>query len=383
MGVNMATFQGSKLNINIPSTIDITYPIFIGADVLKLSGKLIKEYIPATKLLLVTNDTIFPIYGNTVVCSLRDASFDVKTAVIPDGEDYKNFGWFKVILDKAVDFNLERNDAIIALGGGVIGDMVGYAAASYLRGIDLVQLGTTLLAQVDSSIGGKVGINHPKGKNLIGAFYQPKCVVNDVNTLKTLDRRNLKNGLGEVLKYAFIEKTCNYRGKSINLFNYLNDNKENIYRLNSEVITEIVSYCCKLKAAVVEQDEKEAGLRAILNLGHTTGHALEVCGGYQLLSHGEAVSIGTIAAIRLAKNKGLMDAEFCDQAENLINYFELPSMIPQEIEIKSILRAMKLDKKVLKNKIRFILPVNTIGKVEIFDNIDEDLITSVLETMYT
>jgi 3-dehydroquinate synthase len=372
----------TELKINLKARDSLSYPIYIGTNILKNAGNLVKNHISSSKILLVSNDTVFPIYGKTVIEALKKEGFDIKTTVIPDGEDYKNFGWFKVILDKAIDFNLERSDAIAALGGGVIGDMAGYAASSYLRGINLVQIATTLLAQVDSSIGGKTGINHPRGKNLIGAFYQPKSVIIDVSTLNTLDKRNLKNGLAEVLKYAFIQESCNYKEKSLNFFDFLYDNKDLIYKLDSKVIREMISYCCELKAAVVEQDEKEAGLRAILNLGHTTGHALEVCGDYNLLSHGEAVSIGMIAAIRLSKNKSLIDYNLAEKAENLIKHFDLPVYIPEEISIDRIIAAMKLDKKVQKKKVRFILPVKSMGKVEIYNDISDEEIIKVLEGMY-
>ncbi|MEW5819758.1 MAG: 3-dehydroquinate synthase [Cyanobacteriota bacterium] len=371
-----------KLNIDIPSQINISYPIFIGERIFKKTGEIIKQYIPSSKLLLVSNDTVFPIYGNQVIEILKQEGFNVKSVVIPDGEDYKNINWLKVIIDKAIDFNLERKDSIVALGGGVIGDMAGFAAASYLRGINLVQIATTLLAQVDSSIGGKVGINHAKGKNLIGAFYQPKCVIIDVLTLNTLDKRNLKNGLAEVLKYAFIEESCNCNNKKLNFFNFLNENKNQIYKLDVETIATMIEHCCILKAAVVEQDEKESGLRAILNLGHTTGHALEVCGNYQILSHGEGVSIGMIAALRIASEMELISKNLACESERFIKNFELLTSIPENINVKDIIEAMKKDKKIIKGKLRFILPTKNIGNVEIYDNVDEKLLINVLNSLY-
>lgn len=371
-----------QLTIDISTNKNVSYPIFIGDGILKRVGEGVKHYTSSSKLLLVSNDKVFPIYGNIVLESLKEAGFDVKKVILPDGEDYKNLDCFKEILDKAVEFKLERSDSIVALGGGVIGDMAGYAASSYLRGINLVQMPTTLLAQVDSSIGGKVGINHSMGKNLIGAFYQPKCVIIDVNTLKTLDLRNIKTGLAEVLKYSFIEKTCNYKGEAKNFFAFLNNKREEIYNLDSDVITELVSYCCSLKAAVVEQDEKEAGLRAILNLGHTTGHALEVCGNYKLLTHGEAVSIGIIAALRLSAQKGILDDQLLEKGENLIKDFGLPYKIPSNLSLEDIICAMYLDKKVVKGKIRFVLPRKSLGEVGIYNDISDIQITEVLKTMY-
>lgn len=372
----------TQLSIDIPVQQNITYPIYIGEKILKKAGELIKNHVPSTKLLLVSNNTVFPIYGQLVSDSLKQAGFEVKTVVLPDGEDYKNIEWFKVIIDNAINFKLERNDTILALGGGVIGDMAGYAASSYLRGINLVQIATTLLAHVDSSIGGKVGINHSKGKNLIGAFYQPKCVIIDVSTLQTLDKRNIKNGLAEVLKYAYIEQTCNLNDENLNLFNFLKEKKDLIYKLDSDTITQMVAYCCKLKAAVVEQDEKESGIRAILNFGHTTGHALEVCGDYQLISHGEGVSIGIIAACRLAKNKNLINENTLNKAEQLIKDFDLIDKIPSQISVTSIMKAMKLDKKIQKRQLRFVLPVDSIGNVSIYKDLSDTDIQTVLKSMY-
>lgn len=370
------------LNIDIPHKSNVSYPIFIGEKTLNKAGEYVKKYTSSKKLLLVSNDTVYPLYGNKVVENLKASGFEVETVIIPDGEDYKNIESFKMILDKAIDFKLERKDSIVALGGGVIGDLTGFAAASYLRGVNFVQIPTTLLSHVDSSIGGKVGINHTKGKNLIGAFYQPKCVLIDVLTLNTLDLRNLKNGLGEVLKYAFIETTCNLNTELLDFFHFLKENKDRIYNLEPDTIIKMIAYSCKLKAAVVEQDEKETGLRAILNLGHTTGHALELCGNYKQISHGEGVAIGTIAALRLSKQLNLIDEALVISAENLIKQYELPHSIPGNFSIENIINGMKRDKKVLEGKVRFILPEKEIGKVDIFDNIDTSLITRVLKSLY-
>lgn len=378
----MENKQYIKLNIDIPDKGNATYPILIGNGILIDAGNIVKQYVSSSKLLVVSNDIVFPLYGKQVIESLRNAGFKVKTTIITDGEENKNLNWFKVIIDEAIDFKLTRKDAFIALGGGVIGDITGYAAASYLRGINIIQIGTTLLAQVDSSIGGKVAINHEKGKNLIGAFYQPKCVITDVTTLKTLDNRNLKSGLAEVLKYSFIEKSTNYLNNEICFFDFLDKNKSSICALDYNIVAEMISHCCKLKASVVEQDEREAGLRAILNLGHTIGHALEVCGEYNLLLHGEAISIGMVTAIKISEKIKLIDESIANNAVSLILKYDLPYNIPKEITIEDIVKAMKLDKKVSDGKIRFILPTKKIGIVDIFDNIkDSDLVT-VLESMY-
>lgn len=371
-----------KYVVEIPQAKELSYPIFIGEKVLKDAGKIIKEYTQSSKLLLVTNDTVFPIYGNMVTEVLKEAGFNVKTVVIPDGEDYKNINWYKVILDKAIEFKLERLDSIVALGGGVIGDMAGFAAASCLRGISLVQIATTLLAQVDSSVGGKVGINHFQGKNLIGAFYQPKCVIIDTKTLETIDKRQLRNGFAEVIKYAFIEKSCNCAENDGKFFDYLNNNYENIRVLEPEAIRHIVRYSCSLKAAVVQQDEREAGLRAILNFGHTTGHALEVCGNYKEVLHGEGVAIGMVVALNLAKEMGLIEQTVVEKGVEFIKKVKLPYQIPSSMSVEDIMAAMKLDKKVQKGDIRFVLPVKELGKVEIFRNIEEEKLIKALKASY-
>ena len=196
----------------------------------------------------------------------------------------KDISSLEIIWDKAVEYKLERKDTILALGGGVIGDIAGFAASAYLRGIDFIQVPTTLLAQVDSSVGGKVAINRKSGKNLIGAFYQPKFVLTDIKTLKTLSIEDLKTGLAEVIKYAFIEKTCGLEEPAMNLIEYLIEKKDEIFSLNSEIVCELVEYCCKLKAVVVNQDEKESGLRTILNFGHTIGHAIEKCTNFEIFT---------------------------------------------------------------------------------------------------
>jgi len=371
-----------KIDVRIPQKSDPSYPIIINYNLLNFVPEIIGKYVNKNKLLLVSNEKVFFLYGQKLVKNFIDNNFNIQTVILPDGEDFKNLDSFKGIIDSALDFNLGRNDAMIALGGGVIGDMTGYAAASFLRGIDFIQIPTTLLSQVDASVGGKVGINHIKGKNLIGAFYQPKCVLIDPSTLTTLDNKNLKSGFGEVLKYAFIEKLCGLELYKTSFFDFLEINSTLINQLDKQIIAEMIKYCCLLKASVVQQDEKEIGLRAILNLGHTIGHALEVCGKYIQLAHGEAVSIGMVAAFNLSRNLRFINECICDRAINLVKIYDLPYKIPQNILIKDILESMKLDKKRVNNKTRFILPVNDIGNVNIYDNISNEDVTKVLELMY-
>jgi 3-dehydroquinate synthase len=353
------------LKVELKKTVDNSYPIEIGSQLLAKAGKYIKKATKAKKLLIVTNETVFKLYYAKFVSSLED--FEIEKVVLKDGEKHKNISSLQKIWDKALKFKLERKDAIVALGGGVVGDITGFAASTYLRGVDFVQIPTTLLAQVDSSVGGKVAINHPLGKNMLGAFYQPKLVLIDTAVLKTLPLKELKTGLGEVLKYAFIEKSCNCN-EGFNLFEFLKQNKNSIYAFESIVTENLVTYCCKLKAAVVQQDEKETGLRAILNLGHTIGHAIEKVTNYKKYTHGEAVALGIIGAFYLAFEKEFIDAQYLKDAIELLSQYEI---IPKfNIDAKKIAKATAYDKKVVDSKVRFILPT-TRTEVDICDTITQ------------
>ena len=337
-----------KLTVNIAPKEGFSYDIIIGSGILSGLGALLKEKTRAKKFLIVTNETIFGLYKDKI--KVENAHF----VILQDGEEFKNFESLQTILDAAIEHKLERRDCIIAFGGGVVGDIAGFAASIYLRGIDFVQIPTTLLAQVDSSVGGKVAINHPKGKNLIGAFYQPKFVLADIELLKTLDLRQLKTGLGEVLKYAFIEKSCacplNYR-----LFDFLHANKDRIMNLDPAAVSQLINICCTLKASVVAQDETEKGLRAILNFGHTFAHAIETLSDYTRFTHGEAVAAGMKMAVRLGCEIGRNDADYEHAADELISKYgldvDLPGFNPEEF-----VEAMTLDKKADDSRIRFILP---------------------------
>ena len=287
---NIISNKNQIVKVEIPQQQEYSYPIIIGENILDKVGEFVKQYTkgenelaslaPASqpkKLLIVTNKTVYPLYGEKIKTSLLEEGFEIDFVILEDGEKYKDIHSLETIWQRAIEFKLERKDAIIALGGGVVGDVTGFAASTYLRGIDFVQMPTTLLAQVDSSVGGKVAVNNKLGKNLIGSFYQPKFVLTDSSTLKTLPVDELKVGLAEVLKYGMIEKSCGLSGFNTSLLEYLKQNKDAIFALNTDIIQELVKYCCELKAAVVNKDEKEAGLRAILNFGHTIGHAVEKC----------------------------------------------------------------------------------------------------------
>jgi len=361
------------LKVELKKTVDNSYPIEIGSQLLGKASTYIKKATKAKKLLVVTNETVYKLYYQKLVANLKD--FEIEKIVLKDGEKEKNIGSLQKIWDKALKMKLERKDAIIALGGGVIGDITGFAAATYLRGIDFIQIPTTLLAQVDSSIGGKVAINHPIGKNMLGAFYQPKLVLIDTNVLKTLPEREVKTGLGEVLKYAFIEKSCKL-GENLGLFEFLKANKASIYNFDSIILEKLVEYCCRLKASVVSKDEKEADLRAILNLGHTIGHAIEKTTDYKKFTHGEAISFGMIGAFKIALDKNLIDTNYLKEALELLNQYEI--ICKPNIDAKKVAKATAYDKKVVDSKVRFILPTAQ-GEVALFDDVTQSEILKAVE----
>lgn len=360
--------ENNTLNIKISEKPAYSYPIIIGQDLDFF--EYIKKYTKAKKLLIVTNKTIFSLYENRIKAD------NAHYVILEDGEEYKNFDSLKKILDTAIENRLERRDCFIAFGGGVIGDVTGFAAASYLRGVDFIQIPTTLLAQVDSSVGGKVAINHEKGKNLIGAFYQPKAVLADTNLLKTLDKRQLKTGLAEVLKYAFIEKSCgaelNYR-----FYDFLDAYSEKILKLDSIILEKLILICCTLKASVVEKDETEKGLRAVLNFGHTFAHAIENLTGYTKYTHGEAVAAGMIMAAKLALKLEMIERSYFVRINELINKYELLPELPG-FDKEEFIKAMHLDKKADADKIRFILPDSEFS-VKMVADIDEKLIKECIE----
>ena len=375
------TMQIETVNVEIPAGNSITYPILIGFNLINRLGNLIKDYTRAQNVLIVTNKTIYPLFGDKVKESLENEKISYEFVILEDGEKYKNINTLELIWDKAIQFRLERKDAIVALGGGVVGDITGFAAATYLRGIDFIQVPTTLLAQVDSSVGGKVAINHKLGKNLIGNFYQPKLVVTDTDTLKSLPVEELKVGLSEILKYGFIEKTCGFKGQNLNLIRFLKEKKDEVFSLEPQTITQLIKYCCELKAAVVGQDEKEAGLRAILNFGHTIGHAVEKNMNYENFTHGQAVAVGMRGAFYITRQRGLISEAYLESALSLIDQYGLDYKVPDKLSTNDIMDAMLLDKKVQSNKVRFVLPTN-IAEVEIFNDVSDEHILSSLKNLY-
>ena len=328
-----------------------SYDISIERGILKDLGPMMKALGLKGMAAVVTNPKVGGLYGAVVVRSLEEAGFCPVVITVPDGEEYKSLNEAGKVFDALIGHRFERSSPIVALGGGVIGDLAGFVAATYLRGVPFVQVPTTLLSQVDSSVGGKTGVNHPKGKNLIGAFYQPRAVFIDPEVLKTLDERELRAGLAEVIKYGVIWDAS--------FFSFLEDNADKLLKQGDEVITAI-ERSCAIKAEVVGKDEKEEGLRAILNFGHTFGHAIEALSGYGTFRHGEAVAIGMSMAAGLSAKMGF--ASDCEVRINaLLNKLGMPSA-PPKIATDAFLEAMKLDKKVSGGRIRFVL-AHSMGKV--------------------
>lgn len=330
-----------------------SYPICIGADVLGELGRLLHERQLSGRVGVVTDSVVGKIYREPVVQALVSAGLDSWVVEIPAGEEHKNFAWLKFIYDKLIEGRIDRRSPLVALGGGVIGDMAGFAAATFLRGIPFIQVPTTLLAQVDASVGGKTGINHPAGKNLIGAFYQPRLVLIDANTLKTLPRREFVAGLAEVIKYGITLDP--------ELFALLEEQRSAILHFNSALLTHLVTVCCRLKAMVVEEDETEGGYRAILNFGHTLGHAVESATEYREFLHGEAVAMGMVFAARLSQRRGLCSEATCERIGRLIKRVGLPVEVPPKVKGEHLAFVMETDKKTASGKVKFIC-IEEIGK---------------------
>jgi 3-dehydroquinate synthase len=322
-----------------------SYPIHIGSGLLN-DTELLLQHLKQKHVAIVTNTTVAPLYLEKVAKPLRDAGVQVVEIILPDGEQYKNSDTLNTIYNALINARCERNTTLIALGGGVIGDLTGYAAATYLRGVPFIQIPTTLLSQVDSSVGGKTGINHPQGKNMIGAFYQPQLVLIDIGTLQTLPQRELSAGVAEVIKYGLI--------RDVKFFEWLEINMPKLMALDEAIVSEAVYRSCLNKAEVVAADEKEAGERALLNLGHTFGHAIENAMGYGVWLHGEAVAAGTIMAAELSLQMGWLLADDMQKIKAIFADAKLPQT-PPALGVEKYLDLMGLDKKVQDGKIRLIL----------------------------
>lgn len=345
-----------------------SYNISIENGILSASGSIARRLNQNHKALLVSNSTVFPLYGNAVTKALDSAGFDITIALMPDGEEFKNLEIASEVLDAAVEARLERGSLIFALGGGVIGDLAGFVAAIYQRGIDFIQIPTTLLAQVDSSVGGKVAVNHPQGKNLIGSFHQPRTVIIDPLTLNTLEDRDYLSGLGEAVKYGIIYDA--------EFFNLLERQAGPIAQRDNASIAELIYHSCRIKSEIVRQDERESGLRAILNLGHTFGHAIETLTGYGSYRHGEAVVMGTRAAAHLAVELGCLSEADRRRITELYQQLGLAFLFP-DLAPEQVYQAMLGDKKVSGRKLRLVLPCS-IGKHIIMDDPGIDKISMAI-----
>jgi 3-dehydroquinate synthase len=295
----------------------------------------------------VTNPTVAQLYLDVVHEALRHAGFEVTPILLPDGEEHKSLRSLATIYDRLIAERLERQSCVLALGGGVIGDLAGFAAATYLRGIPYAQVPTTLLAQVDSSVGGKTAVNHESGKNLIGAFYQPKLVLIDVEILRSLPRRELIAGFAEVIKYGIIEDP--------DLFHLLEQKAEDIVKPDRELLSQVILKSCAIKARVVEADEREDDQRAVLNFGHTVGHALEAATGYRQFLHGEAIAIGMVKAATLSVQQGFCDQQSYERIIKLVRKAGLPTELPSGVSTQSLIQGMEVDKKAAGGKIKFVI----------------------------
>jgi 3-dehydroquinate synthase len=346
---------------------DRSYSIYIGSDLLG-HAELLLSHIPRKKAAVVTNTTVAPLYLELLRTVLQSHGVDTIPVILPDGEQYKNSETLGLIYDALLSHRCERNTPLIALGGGVIGDMTGYAAATYLRGVPFIQIPTTLLSQVDSSVGGKTGINHPLGKNMIGAFYQPKIVLADISTLNTLSDQELRAGIAEVIKYGLI--------RDMPFFEWLEQNMEKLLARDADVLQYAITRSCQNKAEVVAADERENGERALLNLGHTFGHAIETGMGYGAWLHGEAVAAGTIMAADLSCRLSWLSDNDVTRIRKLFERACLPVVAPA-LGVEKYMQLMGLDKKVVGGKIRFVL-LKEIGNAVVSDNVEPELLRQTL-----
>ncbi len=354
-----------EINVGLGSR---SYPIRIGEDVLHKVGADLKDRKVGNRYVAIADDRVAALYGRSLVASLKTAGLAVDLLTFPHGEGSKNLKTVGELASGLARLGTDRRDALIALGGGVTGDITGFLAAIYMRGIPFVQVPTTLLAQVDSSVGGKTGVDIPEGKNLVGAFYQPRCVYIDSLILQTLPPEELLNGLAEVIKYGVIRDSS--------FFALLEQERERILSLDLPVIERVVARCCEIKAEVVAADEREADLRRILNYGHTIGHAVEAASGFRL-PHGLAVAIGMAAVNRLAVAMGLFEAAEAERVREMLLAYGLPVQIPASYDRRQIREYLKTDKKNVGGRIFFVLP-RKIGEVTISDEVATEAIDRVL-----
>ncbi len=345
-----------------------SYPIYIGSGLLR-DASYLQPHVIAKQVLIVTNDRIAPLYLDKVKALF--SGLVCQAVVLPDGEKHKNLETMNFIFDALIRDKHSRTTTLVALGGGVVGDMTGFAAACYQRGVSFIQIPTTLLAQVDSSVGGKTGVNHPLGKNMIGAFHQPECVLIDVDTLSTLPDREYRSGLAEVIKYGLINDRS--------FFDWLCENVDSLLQRNPDTLIHAIECSCNNKANIVSADEKETGVRALLNYGHTFGHAIEAWQNYTGFLHGEAIAIGSVIAAELSVKLGLLSSKDGDTVRSIIDRFGLPVCAPADMAADTFIDFMQRDKKILDGSLRLIL-LESIGKAVIKDSVPLNQIIQAIES---
>jgi 3-dehydroquinate synthase len=348
-----------------------SYLIHVSAGGIVKLGERMRALELGGRVAIITNPNVDRLYGNRVRKSLADAGFQPTTIEIPDGEEHKNLAWVAFIYERMIEARLERGSVVVALGGGVVGDVAGFAAATFLRGIDLVQVPTTLVAQIDSSIGGKTGVDLAAGKNLIGAFHHPRLVVADIDALKTLPPRELRAGLAEVIKTGII--------LSPELVRFLEENHRAVLALDEDALLFLVESCAQLKALVVAEDETEGDYRAILNFGHTIGHAVETLTEYRSFLHGEAVALGMAFAVRLSTHRGLLARQEADRMIDLMSLYGLPTELPKDLSHSALALAVESDKKRAQGRVKFVC-IEEIGRTR-FEMLSTEDLLAVLESI--
>jgi 3-dehydroquinate synthase len=345
-----------------------SYPIRIGSGLMKAVGKDLRQREIAARYAVIADTHVAQLYGDTLLRSLADAGLQAELITFPRGEASKNLQTMAELASRLAQKGYDRADGLIALGGGVTGDITGFLASIYMRGIPFVQVPTSLLAQVDSSVGGKTGVDIPEGKNLVGTFYQPRAVYIDIDVLQTLPEEELRGGLAEVIKYGVIHDA--------DFFDFLQQNRESVFALDQKIITALIARCCEIKAWVVERDEREGGLRRILNFGHTIGHAVEAASDFTII-HGLAVGIGMRAASDLAVKTGCLQPREADRIRELITAYGLPVQIPEQLDRTAIKKYLLSDKKTVGGRVFYVLP-EAVGKVRVTDQVRSEDVDAVL-----
>ena len=347
-----------------------SYPIYIGSGLLNAKD-LLSPYIAGNQVLVVSNVTVAPLYLESCLTAIQSSKkqLQIETLILPDGEEFKNLTTLNLIFDKLLSVRFDRSCTLVALGGGVIGDITGFAAASYQRGVNFIQIPTTLLAQVDSSVGGKTGVNHQLGKNMIGAFHQPRCVIADIDTLNTLEDRQLSAGIAEVIKYGLIRDNS--------FVDWLETHMPKLLGRDTEILAQAVERSCKYKSEIVAADELESGQRALLNFGHTFGHAIENGMGYGQWLHGEAVAAGMVMAADLSVRQGWLTKHDLERIRHLLESSKLPIRPPTELSPEKFLSLMSVDKKVKLGIINLVL-LNAVGDAHVRNDYDQKMLTETL-----